>query len=80
MTHGPPHGIQDRATSGHLCGDAALLREIQERVHPHHHLFGHVHEAYGVTKVGETTFVNAATCTIRYKPTQAPYVFDITLT
>ena len=52
MTHGPPHGIWDKATSGHLCGDAALLREIQERVHPDHHLFGHIHEDIGVKKVG----------------------------
>ena len=80
MTHGPPHGIWDKATSGHLCGDAALLREIQERVHPDHHLFGHIHEDVGVKKVGETTFVNASTCTYRYKPTNPPYVFDIALT
>lgn len=32
---------------------------------------------YGVTTNGETVFVNASTCTLRYKPTNPALVFDV---
>ena len=32
--------------------------------------------AYGVTTDGQTTFINASNCTLRYKPQQQPIVFD----
>lgn len=76
MTHGPPHGIQDECSNGFHAGDAALLKEVKERVKPKYHLFGHIHEAYGATVIGPTTFINASICTLKYYPTQKPFVFD----
>jgi hypothetical protein len=31
---------------------------------------------YGVTSDGHTTYINASTCTLRYKPDHEPIVFD----
>ena len=31
---------------------------------------------YGVTTDGFTTYINASTCTLRYKPVNPPIVFD----
>jgi hypothetical protein len=47
------------------------------RIHPQYHIFGHIHEGYGVTTDGHTKFINASTCTLRYKPVNPPIVFDI---
>ena len=58
ITHGPPLGILDRVNASVPQGDLKLLHSV-ERVQPLIHAFGHVHGAYGMTTVGETTFVNA---------------------
>jgi len=50
---------------------------VQGRVKPELHLFGHIHEGYGVTSEGVTTYANASTCTLEYRPDQAPLVFDL---
>ena len=47
VTHGPPLGILDQNADGIPCGDDILLKEVQERVKPKLHLFGHIHEGYG---------------------------------
>ena len=54
-----------------------MLRAVQSRIKPMVHCFGHVHEGYGVSSDGRTTFVNASTCTTKYKPNNPPIVFDI---
>ncbi|KAG7394613.1 hypothetical protein PHYBOEH_004971 [Phytophthora boehmeriae] len=77
VTHGPPHGILDKTVSGLHVGSEALLKETMSRIRPKYHLFGHIHEAYGATRVGETVFVNAATSTLLAKPRHAPVVLDI---
>ncbi len=38
-----------------------LLQQIQERIKPKLHIFGHVHEANGYTEKDGIHFVNAAT-------------------
>ena len=44
ITHGPPIGHGDLCLSHQRAGCVDLLREIQERVKPKYHVFGHVHE------------------------------------
>eukprot|EP00008_Paramoeba_atlantica_P011606 CAMPEP_0201481250 /NCGR_PEP_ID=MMETSP0151_2-20130828/5537_1 /ASSEMBLY_ACC=CAM_ASM_000257 /TAXON_ID=200890 /ORGANISM="Paramoeba atlantica, Strain 621/1 / CCAP 1560/9" /LENGTH=302 /DNA_ID=CAMNT_0047863349 /DNA_START=62 /DNA_END=970 /DNA_ORIENTATION=- len=79
LTHGPPLGHGDFCTSGNYSGCAGLLRVIQQRVKPLLHIFGHVHEGYGVTTDGETFFVNGSNCNVRYNRHQLnpPIYFDI---
>jgi Icc-related predicted phosphoesterase len=88
ITHGPPYLIQDdifRKTRtkydpvglvpGHVgCWD---LAKAVERIKPKAHIFGHIHEAYGEVKVGDTLYVNASTCTYSYDPENEPIVFDL---
>jgi len=74
ITHGPPLGHGDRVASGKQEGCADLLQAVR-RIRPGLHLFGHIHEAYGISGEGPTTFINASTCTLRYRPENPPMVF-----
>jgi predicted phosphodiesterase len=76
ITHGPPHGILDRTSSGEAVGCEDLRRAI-ERVRPRVHAFGHIHEGYGTAFVDGTMFVNASTCTLSYRPTNPAIVIDL---
>ena len=77
ITHGPPVGHGDLCKSGLRAGCVDLLTEILERVKPTYHIFGHIHEGYGCTKMGDTFFLNASTCTYNYHPRNPPLVFDL---
>jgi Icc-related predicted phosphoesterase len=58
ISHAPPFGILDFDNNiNYGCRD--LLKTI-ERINPRYHLFGHIHAAYGIRKIKQTTFVNAA--------------------
>lgn len=76
VTHGPPAGILDKTAAGTDVGCADLLDAVA-RVRPKVHVFGHIHEAYGVLERDGTKFVNASTCNRSYKPVQRPIVIDI---
>ena len=76
LTHGPPKGILDRCSDGFQAGCEDLLSRLQE-VRPLIHVFGHIHEGYGAAFDGTTNFINASTCTLRYQPTNKPWVFDL---
>ncbi len=75
ITHGPPLGHGDVTVCGDAAGCADLLERIRQ-VKPRYHLFGHIHEAYGISEDAGTTFVNASTCDFRYRPIQPPVVLD----
>jgi Icc-related predicted phosphoesterase len=45
-------------------------------VKPRYHIYGHIHEGYGLTQEGATTCVNASNCDFGYKPIQPPVVID----
>jgi len=75
VTHGPPKGIGDKTSQGIDAGCADLLTAI-ERVKPRYHVFGHIHEAYGVTKKEATTFVNASCVNLKYQVVNAPITID----
>jgi uncharacterized protein YbbK (DUF523 family) len=76
VSHTPPFGRGDQV--GHTrVGCEDLLREVQGRVKPTLHVFGHVHEGYGRSSDGVTTFVNASACTHDYSPVNPPFVFDL---
>ncbi|XP_033733429.1 metallophosphoesterase MPPED2-like isoform X2 [Pecten maximus] len=76
ITHGPPIGHGDYCFDGARAGCVELLTTVQQRVRPKYHIFGHIHEGYGVTTDGVTTYINASTCTLRYKTDNAAVVFD----
>lgn len=76
ITHGPPLGHGDVTFRGEHVGCRDLLEAVR-RVRPRLHLFGHIHEGYGVTRDAYTTYVNASTCTLSYQPSNAPIVVDL---
>ena len=69
MTHGPPLGHGDLCLPhNNRAGCTDLLMEITTRIKPAYHVFGHVHEGYGQTTDGTTTFINPSNSNLRYDP------------
>ncbi len=60
VTHCPPHGIRDQEDGSELHQGCPELRDAILRLRPRLHVFGHIHNGYGVTPTEHTTFVNAA--------------------
>lgn len=61
ITHGPPYGILDFSNEHAGCPH---LRDRVLEVQPKVHIFGHIHEGYGLDMLGETLCINAAICGI----------------
>mmetsp|Transcript_14075 Transcript_14075/g.43576 ORF Transcript_14075/g.43576 Transcript_14075/m.43576 type:complete len:333 (-) Transcript_14075:19-1017(-) len=76
ITHGPPLDRGDLCSHGARVGCPDLLKAVEERAVPVS-LAGHIHEGYGALADGVTLFVNASTCTLSYRPTHPPIVFDL---
>ena len=76
MTHGPPLGIGDTLHNGKHVGCGNLLIEVQDRIKPKFHVFGHIHEDSGVWRDDNTTFINAANVDGKYNVINMPIVFD----
>jgi Icc-related predicted phosphoesterase len=79
ITHGPPAGILDETEMTREpvgCGD--LLVAVK-RVKPKVHIFGHIHSAHGVKKIGKTTFINASQLDDHYRLVDEykPIVFEL---
>ena len=64
VTHGPPLGFGDFTSNNSSVGCKDLYKAIVNRVKPLYHIFGHVHEGYGITTNGTTNFVNASSVNI----------------
>ena len=71
ITHGPPFGVLDRTTGGLNVG-CEDLTETMSRLDVRLHVFGHIHEAYGVRQSGKTTYVNASVLDHRYRLVNPP--------
>jgi predicted phosphodiesterase len=76
ITHGPPYKLQDKTSWGGEHVGCRELRTALQRVKPKLHVCGHIHESYGVARFGDTYIANAASCTVKYNPTQPPLVFE----
>ncbi len=66
ITHGPPFGILDETLRGERVGCVDLLKRVN-LVKPQLHVFGHIHEDYGVEEKEETTYVNASVLNLHYE-------------
>lgn len=76
ITHGPPFGIGD-AVGGNHVGCEELLKAL-DRIKPKYHIFGHIHEGYGIVKGTDTVFINASNCNALYDPVNPPIIFEMT--
>ncbi|EQB79184.1 hypothetical protein CB1_056579060 [Camelus ferus] len=78
MTHGPPLGFRDWVPKElQRVGCVELLNTVQRRVRPKLHVFGGIHEGYGIMTDGYTTYINASACTVSFQPTNPPIIFDL---
>jgi len=77
LTHGPPKGVLDVTYYQGIEVGCPLLWEKVQEVKPKLHVFGHIHEQYGFLSLEETTFVNASTCSLAYKPDNPPIVIEV---
>ena len=73
ITHEPPITILDES-AGRNWGNIPLLNRIKE-VKPRYHLFGHVHDGYGITKQNGIVFSNASVLDDQYRLCHSPKLF-----
>jgi Icc-related predicted phosphoesterase len=81
ITHGPPNEIRDFVNNWRQPirnVGCELLRFRVEQIKPLIHIFGHIHEAYGVEYNDNILYVNASICNERYVPSNKPIVVDLT--
>lgn len=76
ITHGPPFGILDLTAQGQHVGCEDLADELK-RVRPRLHVYGHVHNAYGIVEKEGTIYVNASNLNERYQVANDPIVVDL---
>jgi len=57
VSHHPPRGVLDRTLLGFHAG-LSEIRDLSGQVSPRMHLFGHIHESPGYTRVSGTLYVN----------------------
>ena len=76
VTHGPPFGILDKNAQGEHTG-CEDLRHALKRVRPRLHIFGHIHEGYGVAEQDGTTSVNACQLDYQYRLVNEPLVVTL---
>lgn len=82
ITHGPPYGIRDeiarprRGEDPHV-GCPELLKRIKQLSNLKLHVFGHIHEQYGITQINQVKFVNSATNTLFMQPFNSPVAITI---
>ena len=72
VTHGPPKGVLDltRDFQSHLpvhVGSKSLRKQVEERIKPRFHAFGHIHDERGINnfgevKHGEVHYINCSCC------------------
>lgn len=76
ITHGPPYGHLDLAPGDRRVGDDVLLEHVTA-LQPKVHIFGHIHEGYGETSIGNTRLFNVATLDGMYREKRGATVIDI---
>ncbi len=77
ISHQPPYGMQDVSELYGHYGSHTLLN-IVKKVKPKFHIFGHMHEDYGMKEEGGTTFINCASMGKSFERwTKSPIQFEV---
>lgn len=77
ITHAPPYGILDQPSASDQPQGCHQLREAVCRVQPLIHVFGHLHQGYGIRRHEGTLFVNAALAGVDYEIEKSSISIDI---
>ena len=81
ISHSPPYGFCDEPSKAGIdhAGSKYLAQKVCEDIKPIVHVFGHLHEAYGVKFGGScgTIFANVASCNRAFRIEHRPVIFDL---
>ena len=72
ITHGPPMNILDYTQKDMWNVGCLDLYNKVLNIKPKLHVFGHIHEGYGIKEHEGITFVNASSATLRYEMKNKP--------
>lgn len=76
LTHGPPRGVCDKTVTGFSAG-CPDLKDALERTKPALCVFGHIHEAHGVDRLGSTLCCNVAMVNVSNHLANKPTLVDL---
>jgi predicted phosphohydrolase len=77
ISHGPPYGIGDKNLEGEHLGLQPLTDFVRQQ-NVMFHVFGHIHEGYGIyPQVGNSVLINASICNRDYGMKNDPISFSI---
>lgn len=83
VTHMPPLGIFDKVKGGRGqvlredLGCGHLINKIRKLNGLKVHIFGHIHESYGMETIAGVKFINASICGSNHKIINPPIVFEL---
>jgi Icc-related predicted phosphoesterase len=77
ITHAPPSMMLDKITNQQRVGCEMLKIAVEQTIKPKLHIFGHIHESYGMVKKAGTTYINASICSDKYGLLNQPIVVDV---
>ena len=78
LTHIPPFKILDKVMEGDHQGCKVLLSRLKEMKNPpRYHIFGHIHEGYGITDIQNTKYINCSLMDGSYRMINKPVYIDI---
>ena len=76
ITHGPSFRILDTNEKREHLGCKDLFTRIHE-IKPKVHVFGHIHEAYGIIEKSGIKYINASVLNEKYELVNEQIVFDL---
>ncbi|HEX2628719.1 MAG TPA: metallophosphatase domain-containing protein [Chitinophagaceae bacterium] len=76
ITHGPPFRILDTNIKDQHTGCKELLLAVQE-IQPRLHVFGHIHESYGMVEKKYGQFINASIMDHEFKIRNKPAIVNL---
>lgn len=77
ITHGPPYGILDEAVRDREKTGCKDLMDRIAIVKPKVHIFGHIHEQYGMFEYNGTKFINASSVNLSYILCHQPITIEL---
>lgn len=79
VAHSPPYKCLDAVPSKNHTKHVGIpqWRRLIDVLKPELFICGHIHESYGVTKIGNTTVANVAMCDRKYMWKNKPFVYDM---
>jgi Icc-related predicted phosphoesterase len=75
ITHGPPFGILDELDNKQHIGCIKLANRIRN-LKLKYHVFGLVHNDYGIVRTKKTIFMNSASLDEKYRFINAPLIIN----